>query len=143
MREAKEALWVVVALLLLLLLMWQLAPLMYEEKGSRPVYPPPLPTPDAAACTTEWSQIDRSFVGQQVCVRGSLRAADRMESYFGEGSHILYLLRGIGPHIALHEGECVMAGGIVMSADAYPLYIQPDSLGLCPGESPAWWPWAH
>jgi hypothetical protein len=143
-REAKEVLWVVVALLLLLLLMWQLTPLMHEEEeGIRPLYPPLLPTPAAAACTTEWSQIDTSFIGQRVCVRGSLHAADRMESYFGEGSHVLHLLRGVGPHIALHEGDCVMAGGIVKSDEAHSLYIRPDSIGLCPPDLPAWWPWGH
>ncbi len=109
------------------------------DGGMKYLYPAPLPTPDASTCTTEWNKIDRSLLGQRVCVRGNLHAVDSFDSFFGAGTHILYLLRPIGSK-PLHEGDCVMAGGIVMSDATHPLYIRPDSIGLCSLQLPAWWP---
>ncbi len=129
-----------VAIALLLLVAWQLSPQISEGKGMEYLVPPPLPTPDASVCTTGWNTIDSSFLGQRVCVRGTLHAAATFDSFFGTRSHPLFVSRPIGG-IALRDGDCVMAGGIVRSDGAHPLYIEADSIGLCPLNLPEWWPW--
>ncbi len=143
MREEEKPWWVVPAFVVFLcfvLLAWQLSPLMSEERGLKQILPTPAATPESSRCTTEWDKIDWSFLGQRVCVRGNLHNAGSFESFFGTGAHVLYLRRSIAS-IGVHEGDCVMADGIVGSESAHPLYIQADSVGLCPRDLPAWWPW--
>lgn len=88
-EDVKFIILICVAMALLLCVAWQLTPLISEERGMKEIFPAPMPTPDALMCTTEWNKIDRSFLGQRVCVRGSLHAVGSFDSFFGMGSHTL------------------------------------------------------